>query len=65
MLNRVNWGHGKKLLGSSYLCEESLHTKSWYIFIHLKKFVVVVVVVVVVVCLKWILVLSFKPKLNN
>ena len=26
MLDRVNWG--QKLLGSSYLCEESSHTKS-------------------------------------
>ena len=28
MLDRVNWGHHQKLLGLSYLCEESSHTKS-------------------------------------
>ena len=27
MLDRVNWGYHQKVLGSSYLSEESSHTK--------------------------------------
>ena len=39
MLDRVKVGH--KLHGSSYLCEESLHTKFYRpFFFHVKKFAV-------------------------
>ena len=29
MLDRANWGHRQKFLGSSYLCEESSHIQSY------------------------------------
>ena len=62
MLGRVKVDH--KLHESSYLYEESLHTKSytpdpWYLYFMLKSLSWVVGVKT------WILVLSFRPKLNN
>ena len=42
MLFMVNFGHHRRLFGSSYLCEESSHTKSRTIpFLNVEKFVVV------------------------